>query len=102
LYAIWHALKYLPVPHVLLVTDSLSAIEHIQKHRPHKRDYINVRNLGLILDIKRLLECREKRGWTTELRHIYSHQEERIQEDAQLWQPKIDAPTRKRSGDWPS
>jgi hypothetical protein len=94
LYALWYVLKYFPLPNLLVVTDSLSAIEHIKKHRPHKRDYENVRNLGLILDIKRLLEAREANGWTAEFRHIYSHQVERVEQNPQVWVPKIHAQRR--------
>jgi hypothetical protein len=40
------------------------------------------------------LEAREANGWTAEFRHIYSHQVERVEQNPQVWVPKIHAQRR--------
>ncbi|HEY9818825.1 MAG TPA: reverse transcriptase domain-containing protein [Candidatus Obscuribacterales bacterium] len=89
LYEIWHVLRMFPVRDLLIVTDSLSSIEFIKKQRSSKVEYFNYKNIALAMQIRRMMAVRERIGWHTELRHIYSHQEDKMEERPWYWGPRI-------------
>jgi hypothetical protein len=90
LYAIWWVMRHVPARQLMVVSDSLSALQFLEnKKRYHEKDLLHLSHIPYYLDIKALERARLEGGSHYVYRHIYSHMKEKLDKDFDTWAPKI-------------